>query len=92
MDLHVNVDLDPYQERDFDRLIATWLPLTYAMNQMNRSMGLGDLYPFILSADAIRKLAFVHVLVHVRPGERISLADAIPAAEAGSAVADKLRR
>jgi hypothetical protein len=91
-DLHVAVHLDPYREQDFDRLIAAWLPLTYAMNQMNRSMGLGDLYPFILSADAIRKLAFVHALVHARPGERISLAAATPGAEAGSAVADKLRR
>jgi len=91
-DLHVKIRLDPYQERDFNRLIAAWLPLTYAMNQMNRSMGMGDLYPFILSADAIRKLAFVHGLVHARPGEWISLESATPAAEAGSAVADKLRR
>jgi hypothetical protein len=73
-DLHVEIRLDPYHERDFGRLIAVWLPLTYAMNQMNRSMGLGDMYPFILSADAIRKLAFIHGLVHARPGEPIQLA------------------
>lgn len=72
--LHVEIRLDPYHKRDFGRLIAAWLPLTYAMNQMNRSMGLGDMYPFILSADAIRKLAFIHGLVHARPGEPIRLA------------------
>ena len=29
---------------------------------MNRSMGLTDLYPFVLSPRAIEKLAFVHAL------------------------------
>lgn len=56
--------LDPYQPGHFDRLITHWLPLTSAMNGMNRSMGLNDLYPFILSQPAIRKLAYIHELVH----------------------------
>jgi hypothetical protein len=33
---------------------------------MNRSMGLIDLYPFLLSPKAIEKLAFVHALTHRR--------------------------
>ena len=44
-------------------LIATWLPLTFALNAVNRSMGAGDLYPFVLSAAVIEKLGFVHELV-----------------------------
>jgi hypothetical protein len=47
----------------FDELLATWLPLTYALNALNRSMGLGDLYPFVLAPPAVAKLALVHELV-----------------------------
>ena len=45
---------------DFDELIAAWFPLTNALNSLNRSMGLADLYPFVLSEPAIAKLRFVH--------------------------------
>ena len=33
---------------DFRALIDDWLPLTYALNAINRSMGRDDLYPFVL--------------------------------------------
>ena len=62
--LHADLHLDPYEAGNFDRLVAAWLPLTFAMNSMNRSMGLNDLYPFILSAPVIQKLSFIHDLVH----------------------------
>jgi len=52
----------------FDRVIDEWLPLTYALNAINRSMGKGDLYPFVLPPAVIRKLAFIHDLV-VRAGD-----------------------
>lgn len=48
---------------DFDDLIAAWLPLTNALNSLNRSMGLPDLYPFVLSDPAIAKLRFTHNVV-----------------------------
>ncbi|HSK40759.1 MAG TPA: putative zinc-binding metallopeptidase, partial [Arenibaculum sp.] len=41
-----------------------WLPLAFAVNSLNRSMGQPDLYPFVLSPAAVDKLAFVHGLVH----------------------------
>jgi hypothetical protein len=63
IDLASDLNLDPYREADFDRLIDTWLPLTYAVNSLNRSMGLPDLYPFVLSAAALEKLRFVHELI-----------------------------
>ena len=44
----------------FDAVIADWLPLTYALNAINRSMGQEDLYPFTLAPAVIEKLAFVH--------------------------------
>ena len=49
------VDLD-----DFDALLGAWVPLTLALNSLNRGMGLSDLYPFVLAPKAIEKLRFVH--------------------------------
>jgi hypothetical protein len=48
---------------DFAQLIDTWLPLTYALNAVNRSMGKDDLYPFVLSPTVLRKMRFVHEVV-----------------------------
>ena len=48
---------------DFGRLLAEWLPLTYALNAINRSIGRADLYPFVLSPPVIEKLAFADDLV-----------------------------
>ncbi len=44
-------------------MVASWLPLTYAINSINRSMGQPDLYPFVLSPKAVEKLGFVHQVV-----------------------------
>ncbi len=46
------------------RLITqVWLPLTKGLNQINRSMGRDDLYPFVLAEPVLAKLAFVADLV-----------------------------
>jgi hypothetical protein len=47
-------------EHDFAALISSWLPLTYALNAINRSMGRDDLYPFALAPAVVQKLSFVH--------------------------------
>jgi hypothetical protein len=47
----------------FDDLVTGWLPLTIALNGLNRSMGLPDPYPFVLAAPAIEKLRFVHEVI-----------------------------
>ena len=47
------------------RSSTTWLPLTYALNAVNRSMGKDDLYPFVLSEAVLAKLEFVHDLVQM---------------------------
>jgi hypothetical protein len=60
------IGFDPYASGEFTPLIEAWLPLTTAMNSINRSMGLADLYPFVLSALVIEKLGFIHRLVHRR--------------------------
>jgi hypothetical protein len=48
---------------DFDTLIGSWIPLTVALNNLNRSMGVKDSYPFVLPGPAIEKLRFVHQLI-----------------------------
>jgi hypothetical protein len=57
------IDFDPYGQHDFDALLQAWLPLTYAVNSLNHSMGLPDLYPFVLAPTAMGKLRFVHGLI-----------------------------
>jgi hypothetical protein len=62
------VDFDPHDVADLDRLIDAWLPLTFAVNSLNRSMGQPDLYPFVLSPSAIGKLGFVHERIYAAKG------------------------
>jgi hypothetical protein len=53
----------------FEVIIADWLPLTYALNAINRSMGQEDLYPFTLAPTVIAKLDFVHERVRIGADE-----------------------
>ncbi|WP_370614737.1 zinc-binding metallopeptidase family protein [Mumia qirimensis] len=49
---------------DFRSLVtAVWLPLSYALNQVDRSMGQDDLYPFVLAPRVLDKLALVGEIV-----------------------------
>ena len=50
-------------DTDMARLVETWLALTFAVNSLNRSMGLHDLYPFVLGPLAVAKLTFVQQLI-----------------------------
>jgi hypothetical protein len=65
----VVIDFDPHHENDLNRLVEAWLPLTFAVNSLNRSMGQHDLYPFVLSPAVINKLAFVHERIHAVNGQ-----------------------
>jgi hypothetical protein len=47
----------------FAALLSDWVPLSIALNAMNRSLGLDDLYPFVLSAPVIEKLGFIDGLI-----------------------------
>ncbi|MGJ7457596.1 zinc-binding metallopeptidase family protein [Halomonas sp. RA08-2] len=51
---------DPYMESDADRLIRVATHQVMAVNHINRSMGLPDLYPFVLSDITRQKLVFMH--------------------------------
>jgi hypothetical protein len=65
--LAMRADFDPYRAATFDVLIRTWLPLTYAVNSLNRSMGQPDLYPFALAPAVVDKLRLIHELIGQSP-------------------------
>jgi hypothetical protein len=67
VDLSAEIDFDPYRVAKMDDILEAWLPLTLAVNCLNRSMGQPDLYPFVLSPPVISKLAFIHDLVRSAP-------------------------
>jgi hypothetical protein len=56
------------READMDQLIEAWLALTFAVNSINRSMGLHDLYPFVLTPSVVAKLAFVQQRIQAVSG------------------------
>jgi hypothetical protein len=83
LDLAATMDFDPHHAPDLGRLIEAWLPLTFAMNSLNRSMGQADLYPFRLTPTVIGKLSFVHERIHAGGDARGSTAATLKAVIAG---------
>jgi hypothetical protein len=47
----------------FPTIIEMWLPLSWSLNMVNRSMGRDDLYPFVLPAAVLDKMQFVHTVI-----------------------------
>ena len=56
---------DRLAREDFDALSTGWNAVTLALNSLNRSMGMKDAYPFVLTPRVLAKLRFVHDLVHM---------------------------
>jgi hypothetical protein len=67
-DLATTINFDPHTAA-MDRIIDSWLPLTFAVNSINRSMGITDLYPFVLTPTIIVKLSFIHDRIHAAQGQ-----------------------
>ncbi|MCA9644728.1 MAG: putative zinc-binding metallopeptidase [Polyangiaceae bacterium] len=58
------------QSLQFEQSLRAWTWLSLAMNELNRSLGMRDCYPFALSAPVMRKLELVHgVVTSSAPGE-----------------------
>jgi hypothetical protein len=51
------------ENAEFDTLSKNWVGLTCVLNNLNRSMGMQDAYPFVLPPPALAKLRFVHEVV-----------------------------
>jgi hypothetical protein len=58
--VNMEIKADPYELENFKTIIDLWFPLTFSMNSLNRSMGLADLYPFVINPAVIKKLDFIH--------------------------------
>jgi hypothetical protein len=72
---------DAYQPPSFKAMMESWLPLAYAINNINRSMGQPDMYPFVLAPKAVQKMAFVHQVISCSAQQERQL----PPAKAASA-------
>jgi hypothetical protein len=47
----------------FDTIIELWLPLSWGLNMVNRSMGKEDIYPFVLPPAVLDKMRFIHTVI-----------------------------
>ena len=59
----------------FDAIIELWLPLSWALNMMNRSMGKADLYPFVLPPAVLDKMRFIHTVIEEITSDPAKLAE-----------------
>jgi hypothetical protein len=53
------------KQKSFEEVIGSWSELAVALNSINRSMGLNDLYPFVLSPAVVAKLRFIYEVIVV---------------------------
>lgn len=58
-------------EKSFTQLFNDWCALTQVLNGLNRSMGLDDAYPFVISLTALNKLRFVHQTIMLHTEQKI---------------------
>lgn len=71
---NVEIESEPYTLEDlwdpdredaqfFLSFLNTWVVLTNALNELTRSMGQPDFYPFVLPRKAVAKLQFIHEVI-----------------------------
>jgi len=62
-DLNMQADFDPYGQSDIEAILAACIPLFFAINSLNRSMGQPDLYPFVIPPPVAGQLRMIHQLI-----------------------------
>ncbi|MFP3542522.1 putative zinc-binding metallopeptidase [Rhizobium sp. SIMBA_035] len=62
-EMAAEVDFQPYRAKSAGQLISAWIPLSVAINAIQRSMGQPDAYPFVLSPPVVAKLEYLHALI-----------------------------
>lgn len=55
---HVGLTDEPVVD-DFGERYRRWVPVTLALNELNRAMGMPDPYPFVVASPAVDKIRFV---------------------------------
>ncbi|MEP3390723.1 MAG: putative zinc-binding metallopeptidase [Reichenbachiella sp.] len=58
-----SISFDPYEADDFGRIVKDCIPVLFAVNSINRSMGIPDAYPFVINQSVIDKMTFIHQLI-----------------------------
>ena len=93
----VEIDTEPFTKdvlwqpdvagaSEFLELVNAWVELTGVLNELSRSMGVHDLYPFVLNRPVVAKLQFIHCVVReARAASRARTAPSVPAAPEKSA-------
>jgi len=61
--MKADVSFDPYATEDFDIIVHTCVPLSFAVNSINRAMGVPDVYPFVIAPAVVKKMKFIHQLL-----------------------------
>lgn len=57
------IEEDPYFVSRFEKIFETWMPVSFAINHLNRSMGISDVYPFVVSPVVVDKMKAIHQLI-----------------------------
>ncbi|MGB4248287.1 MAG: putative zinc-binding metallopeptidase [Pseudohongiellaceae bacterium] len=60
----VQTEADSNWSLNIEACFAQWSQVSVMLNALNRSMGLEDAYPFVLSAQTLNKLRFVHRMIY----------------------------
>ena len=88
----VEIDTEPFTKdvlwqpdvagaNEFLELVNAWVELTGVLNELSRSMGVHDFYPFVLNRPVVAKLQFIHCVVReARAASRARTTPLAPAA------------
>jgi len=53
-----------YSQTSITSVLDAWMEFSVILNSLNRSMGMNDAYPFVLSKPVRKKLSFIHHAIH----------------------------
>ena len=67
----------PAADDEFDAMLQEWQALTHTLNNFNRSLGLNDAYPFVLSPPAVAKMRFVHRVIRAAASSTVGTTPAM---------------
>jgi hypothetical protein len=70
-DLDAEVTFDPYRAEKAQRLVTAWVPISLALNTFQRSMGQGDIYPFVLPPAVVEKLDFINKVIRLAREDKL---------------------
>ena len=51
-------------QTSINSILDTWMDFAIILNSLNRSMGMNDAYPFVLTQSVRTKLSFIHHAIH----------------------------